>query len=121
MTNTKANRNPVIEYINQDIACKQLIAAVVGLAVQDCCLGPIKTKYGYKIKTDAMSALRFIFDHGDGYFNLLDIDRKMFCKKLMKKMYSKEPDNDFQDYQKRNFRMNFNQFLEHHGDLYEAI
>ena len=95
-------------------AHQKLLSAVVGLAVRDAQLRPIKPENSLRrVPTDlALSALDFLFtDSSDGYLVLLDMNPDQFRKRLVDQMFKiekKEKDKEDSAYKaRRNFRYNY--------------
>jgi hypothetical protein len=86
-------------------ACKRLLSAVVSLAVRDSCQTPGKKMLNQLPK----DALDFLFNHSDGYLELLDFDPEQFRKKLVSVMYTKNPNPPYSLSQEdcRNLRINY--------------
>ena len=98
----------------QTIACKQLLANVVSLAVIDACLRPVKRKGPERHKVDvsqdrALDAISFLMDGAQHYIEMLGMDGERFKKQLIKSMYD-DSKNYFTQHidaeQRRNFRFN---------------
>jgi len=93
--------------IDQDIACKRLLAAVVVTAIKDACYGP-KSKILY---SDTASAFSFLFEHSDFYLSLLDIDPQQFRVRLVEyasnKNVAKPLPYSLTDYERRAFSFNY--------------
>ena len=98
----------------QTIACTQLLANVVSLAVLDACLKPIKRKGPERHKVDvsqekAIDAMMFLMEGAKNYIEMIGMEGDRFKKQLIKAMY-----DDSQNYfthhitteQRRNFRFN---------------
>lgn len=97
---------------------KQLLAAVVALAVKDMCLPPIVKKQGNKRvpqgpRFDAATAYGFIFDKDrsglDVYADWLDFDADHFRQKLVHAAFSDRVHKELKldDKQRRYFRQNY--------------
>lgn len=86
-------------------ACRRLLSAVVSLAVRDACQTPGKRMLNQMPR----HALDFLFNHSDGYLELLDFDPEQFRKKLVSVMYMKNPNPPFSLSQEdcRNLRINY--------------
>ena len=66
---------------------EQLISAVIALAIEDACLPPIrKPSKQYAMNQHAYTAFRFLFEHGDYYLQLVNIDPKSFRERLVKQL-----------------------------------
>jgi hypothetical protein len=72
--------------MDQAVACKKLLSAVVSLAVRDSCQTPGK-KMLNQLPRDALD---FLFNHSDGYLEWLDFDPEQFRKRLVNTMYAKK-------------------------------
>lgn len=97
---------------------KQLLAAVVALAVKDMCLPPIVKKQGQRRvlqgpRSDAATAYGFLFDKTrsglDVYSEWLDFDADHFRQKLVHAAFSDRVHKELKldDKQRRNFRQNY--------------
>lgn len=64
--------------IDQDVAHRRLLSAVVVLAIRDSC-----SASGNRINEHARSGVDFLFEHSDGYLELLDINPKQFKERLL--------------------------------------
>ena len=98
----------------QTIACTQLLANVVTLAVLDACLNPVKRKDSLRHKVfvsqdQAMDAMMFLMDGAKNYVEMIGMEGERFKKQLIKAMYD-DTDNYFTKQitaeQRRNFRFN---------------
>jgi len=93
--------------MNQDIACRRLLAAVVVTAIKDACFGP-KSKILYR---DAASAFSFLFEHSDYYLFLLDIDPQQFRVRLVEYVHNKNTavplPYSLTDHERRAFAFNY--------------
>ena len=98
----------------QTIACTQLLANVVTLAVLDACLKPVKRKNSLRHKVfvsqdQAMDAMMFLMDGAKNYVEMIGMEGERFKKQLIKAMYD-DTDNYFTKHitaeQRRNFRFN---------------
>jgi len=98
----------------QTVACTQLLANVVTLAVIDACLKPVKRKDSSRHKVpvsqdQAMDAIMFLMEGAKNYVEMIGMEGERFKKQLIKAMY-----DDSQNYfthhitteQRRNFRFN---------------
>lgn len=102
----------------QTKACLKLWAAVVSLAVRDCCLQPFKNDQDkYIPQSESIKALGFIFNEDSNLDQILDwlnMDPNHFKKKLVDNMHSDEISgylkNEIDDGQRRNFRYNYSWF-----------
>jgi hypothetical protein len=72
--------------MDQAVACKRLLSAVVSLAVRDACQTPGK-KMLNQLPRDALD---FLFNTSDGYLEWLDFDPEQFRKRLVNTMYAKK-------------------------------
>jgi hypothetical protein len=90
----------------QTEACRQLMVAVVHLAILDACLPPYKQQTGLKLRDETKSAFDFLFNHGDVWLEFLDMDAGQFRTKLMSTMYGNRRDPEITDLKKRCFKMN---------------
>jgi hypothetical protein len=86
-------------------ACKRLLSAVVSLSIRDSCQTPGK-KMLNQLPRDALD---FLFNHSDGYLELLDFDPEQFRKKLVSVMYTKNlnPPYSLSQEDCRNLRINY--------------
>lgn len=64
--------------IDQDVAHRRMLSAVVGLAIRDAC-----AINGSRFRDDTRTAISFLFEHSDGYLEMLDIDPKQFRERLL--------------------------------------
>jgi hypothetical protein len=99
-----------LDYKAQGVAYRRLLAAVVGLAIQDAQAKPYKPYSSKKlIPTDtALSAIDFLFRTSDGYLSLLDIDPGHFRKNLLNLMFDMNRKiRQFEPIGRRNFRYNY--------------
>ena len=99
-----------LDYKAQGVAYRRLLAAVVGMAIQDAQSRPRKLYTGKKlIPTDeALSAIDFLFRTSDGYLSLLDIDSGRFRKNLLNLMFDMNRKiKQFEPIGRRNFRYNY--------------
>ena len=63
---------------------EQLLSAVVAMAIDDVCLPPTRDRQdGVMMNNHAYTAYRFLFEHGDVYLDLLNIDPQSFRQKLV--------------------------------------
>ena len=98
----------------QTVACTQLLANVVSLAVIDACLKPVKRNDSARHKVSvaqdkAMDAMMFLMEGAKNYIEMIGMEGERFKKQLIKAMY-----DDSQNYfthhitteQRRNFRFN---------------
>jgi len=98
----------------QTVACTQLLANVVSLAVLDACLKPVKRNDSARHKVSvaqdkAMDAMMFLMEGAKNYVEMIGMEGERFKKQLIKAMY-----DDSQNYfthhitteQRRNFRFN---------------
>ena len=104
--------------MDQHVAHKRLLAAVVALAVKDACKGS-KSK---RLLTDTQSAFNFLFKYSDLYLSLLDIDPQHFRKRLVAYANSKRtgvvtPYN-LTDFERRCFAMNYRRWAQEHEQVY---
>ena len=99
---------------DQTVACTQLLANVVSLAVLDACLKPVKRNDSARHKVSvaqdkAMDAMMFLMEGAKNYIEMIGMEGDRFKKQLIKAMY-----DDTQNYfthhitteQRRNFRFN---------------
>jgi hypothetical protein len=106
-------------YVSQHVAHKRLLAAVIGLAIDDACKG---TKSA-RLLSDARSGMNFLFKHSDLYLSLLDIDPQQFRNRLLE--YTHTSTNkvslpyELTHMQKRVFRINYKKWvtMQAHGLL----
>lgn len=99
---------------------ERLLAAVVGLAVKDATLPPVKLeKRGIKLCSEAASALDFLFTPScEGYLDYLEIDTGSFRKRLLKVMAdTSKSDMPFKEIARRNFRINYTIWKEEYARL----
>jgi hypothetical protein len=93
--------------MNQSLACKRLLAAVVVMAIKDACFGP-KSKI---ISSHTASAFNFLFEYSDYYLSMLDIDPKQFRVRLLEYVDSKKLDKplpySLTDHERRAFSFNY--------------
>jgi len=98
----------------QTIACTQLLANVVTLAVLDACLKPVKrndsARHKVPVSQDkAMDAMMFLMEGAKNYVEIIGMDGDRFKKQLIKAMYD-NTQNYFTHHitseQRRNFRFN---------------
>jgi hypothetical protein len=96
--------------------CLRLFAAIIGKAVQDACLHPIKDRVTKQLRVSpvARDAIEFIFLPNDAfhtYMSFLDMDVNGFRKNLVECMSSNSMKNAFIDrnasLDKRSFRHNY--------------
>lgn len=69
--------------IDQDVAHRRLLSAVVALSIRDAC----QILSVGRLSENTRSALNFIFEHSDGYLSLLDIDPDHFRRKLLEMVH----------------------------------
>ena len=98
----------------QTVACTQLLANVVSLAVIDACLKPTKRNDSARHKVPvaqdkAMDAMMFLMEGAKNYVEMIGMEGDRFKKQLIKAMY-----DDSQNY----FRKNF---LDQHVLIYSFI
>jgi hypothetical protein len=99
-----------LDYKAQGTAYRRILAAVVGLAIQDAQMKPRAVYTNKKlIPTDeAISGIDFLFRTSDTYLNLLDIDPGHFRKKLLDLMFDMNRKiKQFEPIGRRNFRYNY--------------
>lgn len=98
----------------QTIACTQLLANVVTLAVLDACLKPVKRKDSSRHKVfvsqdKAIDAIMFLMESAEHFVELIGMEGSRFKKELIKTT-RKDSTNDITkhltDEQRRNFRFN---------------
>jgi len=93
--------------MDQHVACKRLLAAVVVMAIKDACYGP-RSKILY---SDAASAFSFLFEHSDYYLSLLDIDSQQFRVRLLEYVHNKNSNTplpySLTDSERRAFSFNY--------------
>ena len=98
-------------FMDQAVACRRLISAVVALAITDACKGASKET----LPTNTVSALSFLFEHSDSYLELLNIDPQQFRKRLLDYVYNKSPDkmlkHHLSDFERRAFGINYQQWM----------
>jgi hypothetical protein len=98
----------------QTVACTQLLANVVSLAVLDACLKPVKRKSPERHKVDvsqdkAIDAMMFLMEGAQHFVELLGMEGDRFKKQLLKSMYDNSQTyftNTITAEQRRNFRFN---------------
>lgn len=92
----------------EDRACKALLAAVVSRAVMDTFIEPIIQDDGtIRMDDDALSAFEFLSKKENVYMPFIDLEPKTFWDALVKKMYSEAQSVNFNDSQKRMFKINY--------------
>lgn len=91
--------------MDQNVACRRLLSAVIAQAMRDTTDRPTVSK---SCTTNAFSALQFLFLDSDHYLTLLDIDPQEFRRRLVQQMYEKKPMREFTEMHKRCFRFNYN-------------
>ena len=98
-----------LDYKAQGVAYRRLLAAVVGMAIQDAQSRPRKHSRKKLVPTDtAISAIDFLFRTSDGYLSLLDIDPGHFRKNLLNLMFDMNRKiRQFEPIGRRNFRYNY--------------
>ena len=104
-----------LDYKAQGVAYRRLLAAVVGMAIQDAQARPRKPYLNRPhlnkklVPTDtAISAIDFLFRTSDGYLSLLDIDPGHFRKNLLNLMFDMNRKiRQFEPIGRRNFRYNY--------------
>ena len=98
-----------LDYKAQGVAYRRLLAAVVGMAIQDAQSRPRKHSRKKLVPTDeALSAIDFLFRTSDGYLSLLDIDPGHFRKNLLNLMFDMNKKiKQFEPIKRRNFRYNY--------------
>jgi len=91
--------------MDQAVACKRLLSAVVALAVRDACQ-PSGSKMLNQL---SKNALEFLFYTSDGYLEWLDIEAEQFRKRLVGIMYTKNKNPPFSlsEQDCRNLRINY--------------
>jgi hypothetical protein len=109
-------------YINQHVAHKRLLAAVIGLAISDACKGA----KSIELLMDARSGLRFLFKHSDLYLSLLDIDPQQFRQRLLDYIHNKTIKKtlpyELTDMDRRAFRINYNKWLQEQAlGIYDSV
>jgi hypothetical protein len=98
----------------QTVACTQLLANVVSLAVLDACLKPVKRKGPERHKVEvaqdkAIDAMMFLMEGAQHFVELLGMEGDRFKKQLLKSMYDNSQTyftNTITAEQRRNFRFN---------------
>ena len=87
---------------------QRLLAAVVAVAVRDCC-SPPEGKRDLRLTRQAASAFDFLFtDMGDPFLELIDINSGHFRRKLEEVMNdTSNSDQPFKSIQRRAFRINY--------------
>ena len=98
----------------QTIACTQLLANVVSLAVIDACLKPIKRKDSSRHKVfmsqdKAIDAIMFLMEDAEHYVEMAGMEGSRFKKELIKTTRKDSTNNitkHLTDEQRRNFRFN---------------
>jgi hypothetical protein len=98
----------------QTVACTQLIANVVSLAVIDACLKPIKRKDSSRRKVfvaqdKAIDAIMFLMERAEHFVELIGMEGLRFKKELIKTTRKNSTTNitkHLTDEQRRNFRFN---------------
>jgi len=99
-----------LDYKTQGTAYRRILAAVVGLAIQDAQMKPraIYTKKKLIPTDEAISGIDFLFRTSDTYLNLLDIDPEQFRKRLLGLMFDMNRKiKQFEPIGRRNFRYNY--------------
>ena len=99
---------------------KRLISAIVGLALRDCTLPPIKLKRGrIRLDTDALTAFDFLFTEAcEDYLEFLDIDPKVMRSRILTIMADTSKSIiPFNEMSRRAFRMNYRLWR----DLYDRL
>ena len=100
--------------IDQDVAHRRLLSAVVVLSLRDACQTPGK----YHLGDMPRSALNFLFESSDVYLSLLDIDPKQFRKRLVNLAYTDGGGGKFLSMQgfapdeRRRFRINYMMWMQ---------
>lgn len=86
---------------------QRLLAAVVAVAVRDCCMPPVG-RHNLRLQPQAASAFDFVFtDLGDPFLELIDINSGHFRRKLEEVMNdTSNTDKPFKSIQRRAFRIN---------------
>ena len=98
----------------QTVACTQLIANVVSLAVIDACLKPVKRKDSSRHKVfvsqdKAIDAIMFLMESAEHFVELIGMEGSRFKKELIKTTRKDSTNNitkHLTDEQRRNFRFN---------------
>jgi len=87
---------------------QRLLAAVVAVAVRDCCMPPVG-RHNLRLQPQAASAFDFVFtDLGDPFLELIDINSGHFRRKLEEVMNdTSNNDKPFKQIQRRAFRINY--------------
>ena len=87
---------------------QRLLAAVVAVAVRDCCMPPVG-RHNLRLQPQAASAFDFVFtDLGDPFLELIDINSGHFRRKLEEVMNdTSNTDKPFKQIQRRAFRINY--------------
>lgn len=107
--------------MDQNIACRRLIAAVVATAIEDACRG---AKHA-KLTSDAASAFSFLFIHSNEYLSLIEIDADGFRKRLLsyaskRNSFNQAPFN-LSDMERRNFLINFRKWNKYQNMYEQSI
>jgi len=90
--------------MDQTVACRRLLSAVVAQAMRDATETPTVSK---SCTTNAFTALQFLFLDSDHYLTILDIDPQEFRRRLIEQMYQKGAMREFTEMHKRCFRFNY--------------
>ena len=77
--------------IDQDVAHRRLLSAVVALAIRDVC----QIQSVGRLSENSRTGLNFIFEHSDGYLSLLDIDPEHFRRKLLEFVFKNFNSKEF--------------------------
>lgn len=104
----------------QYAAGKRLIQAMLGKAVEDCCL---PTPHDSPISPDAASAFRFLFgldSYLPAYCDLVGLDAKPFRDKITLRMAEAGSETLYSEEQKNNFQANALHFYATHLGLERA-
>ena len=87
--------------MNQTEACNHLIAAVIVTAIKDACDSR---------ENGSLEAINFLFNHADGYLELMDIDPGSFKSHLVEQMKQSGQFLSVNEGDKRYFRRNYDFF-----------
>jgi len=84
---------------------EKLLSAIVALAIEDVCLAPVKSenRKNLTLSYHAYTAYRFLFEHGDLYLELLNIDPPTFRKRLLRQLLDSRTNRPFDTTDKENF------------------
>jgi hypothetical protein len=98
--------------LDQDVANRRLLSAVVAMAIKDACQVTSPTRFVGLPR----EALDFLFLNSEGYLTWLDIDAEQFRKRLVEYAYSdkKGEDDSFNLTlkERKRFRSNYERWFE---------